>query len=180
MIERVVVFCGSSTGTDPLYRTAAAAMGNELVRLGLGLVYGGGGVGLMGVIADTVMKAGGEAIGIIPGFLQDREVAHHGLSDLIVTGTMHERKLRMHELAQAVVVLPGGFGTLDEFFELLTWKQLGLHQQPMGLLNVNGFFDPLLAQMDRMVAEGFLKAAYRDGIVVRSAPGDLLQALMAT
>jgi uncharacterized protein (TIGR00730 family) len=178
MIRRIIVFCGSSLGTDPVYRSTAEELGQAMVRRRIGLVYGGGDIGLMGVIADTVTGLNGEVIGVIPGFLQDREVAHHGLTQLIVTASMHERKQRMHELGDAVIAMPGGFGTLDEFFELLTWKQLGLHRQPIGLLNVNGFFDPLLAQMDRMVKDGFLKAAYRDGVVVRSAPEALLDALV--
>lgn len=178
MKHRVIVFCGSSTGADPVYRRVAQELGGLLAGRGLGLVYGGGNVGLMGVVADAVMAGGGEVIGVIPGFLQDREVAHHRITELITTTTMHERKQRMHELGHAVLALPGGFGTLDEFFELLTWKQLGLHHQPIGLLNVNGFFDPLMAQMDRMVQDGFLKAAYRDAIKVHAHPAELLSALL--
>lgn len=179
MVERIVVFCGSSTGADPVHARTAETLGAALHERGIGLVYGGGDVGLMGVVADAVMQRGGEVIGVIPGFLKDREVAHKGISRLIVTGSMHERKQCMHELADAVIALPGGFGTLDELFELLTWKQLGLHRQPIGLLNVNGYFDHLVAQMDHMMAQGFLAPQHRASLIVGTAVNELLDNLVA-
>lgn len=177
MVKRIVVFCGSSKGFDPVHARTANALGTAMCERGLGLVYGGGDIGLMGVVADAVLEHGGEVIGVIPGFLKDREVAHRGIGRLIVTGTMHERKQRMHELANAVIALPGGFGTLDELFELLTWKQLGLHQQPIGLLNVDGFFDHLVAQMDHMVAQGFLAPEHRAAVIMGTTVNGLLDRL---
>lgn len=178
MIKRIIVFCGSSKGNAPVFSRAAEALGREFCARGIGLVYGGGDVGLMGVVADTVMQGGGEVTGVIPGFLKDREVAHHGISELIVTGTMHERKQRMHELGDAVIAMPGGFGTLDELFELLTWKQLGLHAQPIGLLNIDGFFDHLIAQMDHMAATGFLRPEHRASIITAGTVEDLMDRLL--
>src|SRR5262245_12742237 len=142
-MRRVCVFCGSSAGNRPEYADAARHLGAALARRGLGLVYGGGHVGLMGVVADAVLRAGGEVIGVIPQALVERELAQAGLTRLEVVDTMHQRKARMADLADAFVALPGGFGTCDELFEILTWSQLGLHARPVGLLNVAGFFDPL-------------------------------------
>lgn len=160
-IERVCVFCGSNPGARPVYAEAARALGRTLAERGMGLVYGGARVGLMGAVADTVLAAGGEAIGVIPHALVAREVAHTGLTELHVVNSMHERKALMADLAGAFIALPGGYGTLDELCEILTWSQLGLHPKPVGLLNVEGYFDPLLALFDRAVEEGFLPAPHR-------------------
>ncbi len=155
-MARICVFCGAATGHDDVYATVAAETGAALARRGLGMVYGGGHVGLMGIVADAAIKAGGEVIGVIPRFMEKAELAHEGVTKLELVDTMHQRKQRMHELSNAVIALPGGFGTMDEIFELLTWRQLGLHHQRIGLLNVKGFYDPLLAQMEHMRKEGFL------------------------
>ena len=157
----IAVFCGANTGSDPAILEAAKAVGKAIAQRGMGVVYGGGHVGLMGVVADAAMQAGGEVIGVIPGFMVEKELAHQGITELIVVRDMHERKMRMHERSQAVIALPGGFGTMDELFELLTWRQLGLHAKPMGLLNVNGFYSPLLEQMARMDRDGFLHGTTR-------------------
>ena len=160
-MKRVCVFCGSSSGSSPDYRDAAAAMGRELAARGIGLVFGGGCVGLMGIVADAVIASGGHAIGVIPHSLVAREVAHRGLPDLRVVSSMHQRKAMMAELADAFIALPGGFGTFEEFLEVVTWTQLGLHRKRCGLLNVRGFYDPLLALLDRAVADGLLKPSSR-------------------
>jgi hypothetical protein len=174
-MRRVLVFCGSSPGRLPAYVEAAAALGEALAARGLGLVYGGAQVGLMGAVADAVLAAGGEAIGVIPRLLVDREVAHTGLTDLRVVETMHQRKALMESLADGVVALPGGFGTLEELFELLTWAQLGIHAKPVALLNVAGYWDQLLAFADHMVAERFLRPEQRAALMVADAPGELLE-----
>src|ERR671932_40439 len=147
-MRRLCVYAGSNAGARPEYARAAEELARELVARGIGLVYGGGRVGLMGVLADTVLAGGGEAIGVIPQALVDREVGHQGLTELRVVGSMHERKALMAELADAFVALPGGYGTWEEFFEIVTWVQLGLHPKPCGLLNVAGYYDPLLALAD--------------------------------
>jgi uncharacterized protein (TIGR00730 family) len=171
------VFCGSSTGDNPEYTEAAARLGREMVRRGIGLVFGGGGVGLMGIIADAVLEAGGHAIGVIPHALVVRELAHRALPDLRVVDSMHDRKATMAALADAFVAMPGGFGTFEEFCEVITWTQLGLHRKPCGLLNVCGFYDPLIEQFDRGVAEGFIKQGNRQIVVAHADPGVLLDAL---
>lgn len=158
---RLCVFCGSNPGTRPEYAVAAAAVGRALAERGWGLVYGGGNVGLMGVCADAALAAGGEVLGVIPDALMAAEVAHHGLTHLHVVRTMHERKALMADLSDGFAALPGGFGTLDELFEILTWAQLGIHAKPVALLNVAGFFDPLLAMLNHQMAEGFLQGKYR-------------------
>lgn len=155
---RISVFCGAGLGNSPAIQEAARATGQAIAQRGWGVVYGGGHVGLMGLVADAALEAGGDVIGVIPGFMVEKELAHSRLSQLLVVESMHERKMRMHELSDAVIALPGGFGTLDELFELLTWRQIGLHNKPIALLNVDGFFDPLIAQADRMDALGFLHA----------------------
>ena len=160
-MRSVCVYCGSSVGNKPVHAERAAALGNRLASEGLRLVYGGGNVGLMGVLADAALAAKGEVIGVIPHQLVGWEVAHPGLTRLEVVATMHERKARMFELSDAFVALPGGFGTLDEMFEMLTWKQLELGDKPCALLDVDGYYEPLIAMMDRMVAEGFLRAEHR-------------------
>ncbi len=176
-LKRLCVFCGSHFGADPAYRAAARELGERMVERGLGLVYGGGDVGLMGVLADAVMAAGGEVIGVIPRSLRDREVAHHGITDLQIVDSMHERKRLMYAQAEAFVALPGGIGTLDELFESITWNQLGIHLKPAGLLNVGGYFDPLVAMLDRAFAQGFVGRAYTDFLLVEPGVDALLDAL---
>jgi len=176
-MKRVCVFCGSRNGTRDQYVAAARRTGEALARRGIGLVYGGGGIGLMGILADAAVSAGGDVIGVIPKALMAREVAHRGLPDLRVVASMHERKALMAELADAFVALPGGFGTLEEFCEALTWAQLGIHRKPCGLLNVEGFFDPLLSLFDHAVRERFVSPDHRSLVVVEEDPERLLDAL---
>ncbi len=168
------MFCGSSSGSDPAFATVTREFGRLLAREGLGLVYGGARVGLMGAVADAVLAGGGEVIGVLPRALQERELAHPGLSQLHVVGSMHERKQLMADLADAFVALPGGFGTLDEFCEILTWAQLGIHTKPCGLFNVNGYYDGFLAQVDAAVQGGLTRPEHRDLILVATDPADLL------
>jgi uncharacterized protein (TIGR00730 family) len=173
----IAVFCGASTGHAPHYIESAREVGRMLAGRGIGVVYGGGHVGLMGAVADAAMEAGGRVVGVIPTFMTHKEVAHERVSELIMVRDMHERKMVMHQRSDAVIALPGGFGTMDELFELLTWRQLGLHAKPMGLLNVNGFYDGLLAQMAHMAREGFL---HDDTRVIAAAEMEvLLEALLA-
>jgi uncharacterized protein (TIGR00730 family) len=162
MLKRICVFCGSSSGVDSAYAEAAQAFGRLLCLRGIELVYGGGHVGLMGALADACLSAGGRVIGVIPQALKDREIAHSGLSELRVVSSMHERKSVMAELSNAFVALPGGYGTWEELFEMLTWSQLGIHRKACGLLNVNGYYDPLLQFADRAVSDGFLREANRN------------------
>jgi len=171
------VFCGASTGTNPAYREAAAALGRELARRKLTLVYGGGAVGLMGVVADAALDAGGEVIGIIPESLKNSEIGHAGLTRLEVVDGMHARKARMAELSDAFIALPGGLGTLEELFEVWTWGQLGYHSKPLGLLEVNGFYDKLSGFLDHIVGEGFVRAPHRAMLQMSESPKDLLDAL---
>lgn len=175
--DRICVFCGSNSGNRPIYTQRARELGELLVRRGIGLVYGGGNVGLMGEIADAVLARSGEVIGVIPGALVSREVAHVGLSQLHVVQTMHERKAKMVELSRAFVALPGGFGTLDELCEVITWAQLGIHAKPCALLDVEGYFGPLLELFDRAVAEGFINREHRALVVVDDDPERLLARL---
>jgi uncharacterized protein (TIGR00730 family) len=174
---RVTVFCGSNTGNRAAYRLATEGLARELVARDIGLVFGGGCVGLMGIVADAVLAAGGTAIGVIPQALVDRELAHRGLSDLRIVNSMHERKALMAELSDAFIALPGGFGTFEEFCEVVTWTQLGLHEKRCGLLNVEGFYDPLLALFDRAVTDAFITPSNRELVVSRSDPAALLDAL---
>jgi uncharacterized protein (TIGR00730 family) len=174
-LQSVCVFCGSSRGTDPAYTEAARSLGITLAEANIRLVFGGGHVGLMGVISNAALEAGGEAIGVIPKFLVERELAHTGLTDLRIVGSMLERKAMMSDLSEGFITLPGGTGTLDEFFEVLTWAQLGEHGKPCGLLNVAGHYDPLLTVFDRMVEEGFLSESNRAIALVESEPEKLLQ-----
>jgi len=167
-IRRICVFCGSSVGSSPSYVDAARELGRTLAQRGLGIVFGGGKVGLMGVLADAALAAGGEAIGVIPEALVAREIAHNGLTELRVVHSMHERKTLMADLADAFIALPGGFGTFEEFFEAVTWTQLGIHRKPCGLLNVDGYYDALLALLDRAVSDGFIREANRS--LVLDAP----------
>ncbi|HEX2082429.1 MAG TPA: TIGR00730 family Rossman fold protein [Xanthomonadaceae bacterium] len=155
-MKSICVYCGSNAGSKPVYAERAMALGDRIAKEGLALVYGGGNVGLMGIVADAVLQAGGEVTGVIPQQLVDWEVAHRGVTRLEIVGSMHERKARMFDLSDAFVALPGGFGTLDEMFEMLTWRQLGLGDKPCAFLDVDGFFDPLMTMLDRMVAERFL------------------------
>lgn len=163
-LRSVCVYCGSNAGSRPLYAERAAALGTRLAREGLAVVYGGGNVGLMGIVADAALAAGGEVVGVIPEQLVDWEVAHRGVTRLEVVANMHERKARMFDLSSAFVALPGGFGTMDEMFEMLTWRQLGLGDKPCAFLDVDGFYAPLVAMMDRMVAERFLHAEQRNDL----------------
>jgi uncharacterized protein (TIGR00730 family) len=176
-MKRICVFCGSSPGWRTEYRVAAERLGQELVRREIALVYGGGKVGLMGVLADAVLRAGGEVTGVIPESLVAREVAHPGLSKLQVVGSMHERKALMADLSDAFIALPGGFGTLEEFCEVLTWTQLGLHAKPCGVLNVLGYFTPLLAMFDRARDERFLNSENRALVLAGESASELLDAL---
>ena len=160
-MRSICVYCGSNSGSKPVYSERAMRLGERIAREGLQLVYGGGNVGLMGVVADAVLQAGGEVVGVIPEQLVNWEVAHKGLTRLEVVGSMHERKMRMFDLADAFVALPGGFGTLDEMFEMLTWRQLGIGDKPCAFLDVDGFYQPLVAMIDHMVQERFLHAAQR-------------------
>ncbi len=178
-LRRILVFCGSSPGHRPEYLEQARALGALLAERGVGLVYGGASVGLMAAIADAALAAGGEVIGVIPERLVEFEVAHHGLTRLHTVATMHERKALMARLSDAAIALPGGPGTLDELFELFTWSQLGLHHKPLGLLDVGGYWQPLLALLDHMVAEGFLRAEHRGTLAVETDPAALLERLAA-
>jgi hypothetical protein len=176
MVKRVCVFCGSSEGRSPVYAEAARMLGRTLAERGLGVVYGGGSVGLMGVVADAALAAGGEVVGVIPRALQLRELGHAGLTALHVVGSMHERKAKMAELADGFVAMPGGMGTLEELAEILTWAQLGVHAKPCGLLDVAGYYAPLVSFLDHAVVEGFLRAEHRRILVVARDPGSLLEA----
>jgi len=172
------VFCGSSIGLKPEYEEATKQLGFLMVKQGHSLVYGGGNIGLMGVLADTILKNKGEVIGIIPDFLLQREVGHRGISRLEVVSSMHERKKRMADLAHAFIALPGGWGTLDELAEILTWRQLGLIQQPVGILNTAFFFNPLLDQMQQMVRDGFLQKKNFDFLIIENHPEQILTSLL--
>ncbi len=176
-IHRVCVFCGSSEGKDPVYKSATQALARTLVRRECEVVYGGGSVGLMGVLADAVLAAEGRIIGVIPKALASKEVQHAGLTEMHVVANMHARKAKMTELADAFIALPGGYGTLEELFEVVTWAQLGLHDKPTGLLNVVGYFDGLLGCIDAAVVEGFIRPEHRKLIISGSEPDALLDAL---
>ncbi|WP_049996007.1 LOG family protein [Halococcus sediminicola] len=173
-MDRICVYCGSSDGAQPVYRKAADHLGRTLADRNLGLVYGGGDVGLMGTVADATLDAGGEAYGIIPDALREREIAHDGLSDLEIVESMHERKQRMVDQSDGFIALPGGFGTLEEFMEVLTWTQLGLHEHPCGLLNVADYYADLAAFFDHQCDEAFVSAHHREIIVIEDDPNDLL------
>ena len=178
-MKSVCVYCGSSAGRDPAYAAAARRLGEEIAGRGLGLVYGGSSVGIMKVVADAALALGGRVTGVIPEALVRKEIAHRGLSELLVTSSMHERKMKMAELSDAFVALPGGIGTLEELFEAWTWAQLGLHAKPCGLLNVAGYFDRLIGFLDHAVAERFVKEANRAMLVVSAEPADLLDRFAA-
>ncbi len=174
-MKNIAVYCGSSKGTNEIYEKIATDVGIYFAHNDITLVYGAGSVGLMGIVANVTLQNGGLAKGIIPQFLMDLEVGHKELTELIVTENMHERKKIMCELADGILALPGGYGTLDELFEMLTWSQLGLHEMPIGILNVNGFYDPLLAMVQKMVDEGFLKKENQDLIIVSENINELVQ-----
>ena len=165
-MKGISIFCGSSLGEDKEIIASAYHLGTYLAQKKVTLVYGGGKVGLMGQVAQGALDTGGQIIGVIPNFLKQKEVHHTGLSELILVETMHERKLKMHELSDGVIMLPGGFGTFEEFFEMLTWAQLGLHQNPIGILNVNGFYDPLIQMFENMVTHRFLKDDHKNMVLV--------------
>ena len=175
-MKSLCVFCGSSAGRDPAYADAARALGVTLAERGITLVFGGGYVGLMGMVADAALGAGGEVIGVIPEALVEREIEHKNLTKLHVVRSMHERKALMSELSDGFIALPGGNGTLEEFFEVLTWAQLGEHEKPCGLLNVAGFYDPLLAVFDHMTESGFVSDEHRKLVLVEKNPEKLLRA----
>lgn len=177
MIRKICVYCGSRVGARPEFAAAAQALGRAIAARDLDLVYGGASIGLMGIVADAVLEGGRAVQGVIPHALFDREVAHRGVTELIEVGSMHERKARMAELSDAFVALPGGFGTLEEIFEALTWTQIGLHAKPCGLLNVSGYYDALGAFLDRTVDDGFVAARNRDHLVVATEPELLLDEL---
>jgi len=178
MAKRICVFCGSSSGGRPSYAASAIALARHLASRKIGVVYGGGRVGLMGTLADAALDAGGEVIGVIPQSLVAREVSHRGLSDLRVVGSMHERKALMAELSDAFIALPGGYGTFEELCEMLTWTQLGLHRKPCGILNVEGYYDPLLALFDHAMAEQFVKPLHRRMVIADSCPESLVARLL--
>ncbi|MBI3510143.1 MAG: TIGR00730 family Rossman fold protein [Bacteroidetes bacterium] len=177
-MKSVAVYCGSSTGNNPVYKSAAHHLGKILVEKNIRLIYGGGSIGLMGVVADSVLQRGGEVIGVIPDFLHVKEVRHENLTQMHVVNSMHERKSLMEKLADAFIALPGGYGTMDEFFEMLTWAQLGLHNKPLGILNVNGFYDPFIAQLDVMVKEKFLSEKNRALVIEDGEPEILLKKIL--
>ncbi|AYK06629.1 TIGR00730 family Rossman fold protein [Brevibacillus laterosporus] len=173
-MKRLAVFCGSSNGASSAYREGAVQLGKELAKRGISLVYGGASVGIMGTVADTVLEEGGEVIGVMPKLLIEREISHQHVTKLFIVESMHERKAKMAELADGFIALPGGPGTLEEFFEVFTWAQIGIHQKPLGLLNINHYYDPLLALFDHMVTEQFLQAKYRSMSIVDSDAKALL------
>jgi len=176
-MRRVCVFCGSSPGRRGDYQAAARRLASALVRSGIAIVYGGAGVGVMGALADAALEEDGEVIGVIPAHLQDKERSHRGLTELHIVGSMHERKALMGSLSDGFIALPGGLGTLEEFFEVLTWNQLGIHSKPCGLLNAGGFFDGLTEFLDHAVAEAFVSETHRSFLLVDSDPGALLDAM---
>jgi uncharacterized protein (TIGR00730 family) len=178
-VRRVCVFCGSSRGRDPRYAEQTAALARELVSRGIGVVFGGGSIGLMGVLADHALAGGGTVTGVIPHGLAARELAHRGVADMRVVPTMHARKALMAELADGFIALPGGIGTLDELFEITTWSQLGIHRKPVGVLNVAGYYDPLVALLDHAVAGGFVPADSRGLVIVDDEPAALLDRMAA-
>lgn len=177
VVRNVCVFCGSSLGTRPIYAQVAQQLGAALADAGVGIVYGGARVGLMGVVADSARQKGGQVVGILPDFLADKEIRHEGLTELLIVGSMHQRKAIMAERADAFVALPGGFGTFEEIFEMLTWTQLGVHGKPCGLLNVEGYFDSFRAQLDRAMLDGFLRKEHREMVIVENTVEPLLARL---
>ena len=179
IIKGVCVFCGSSPGRGPVYMRAAEDLGSEIARRGMTLVYGGASVGLMGMVARTVLDAGGRVIGVIPESLKDQEIVQDGLLEMYIVSSMHERKAKMVELSDAFIALPGGFGTLEEFFEVITWAQLGIHVKPCGLLNISGYYDKLLSFLDDAVEEGFIYGLHRDVILTANNPSELIEKMQS-
>lgn len=178
-MKSIAVFCGSSEGASPVYKESAQALGLELAQRGITLIYGGAAVGLMGAVADAVLEAGGQAVGVIPHFLKTKEIEHRGLTELIAVDSMHERKLKMSELADGFIALPGGPGTMEEFFEIFTWAQLGLHGKPCGVLNVHHYYDPLIALFDRMYDERFMQEKHRAMLLEATTPQALLEQFLS-
>lgn len=174
-MKNITVFCGSSFGTDEIFREQAQLLGKTLAKQNIGLVYGGANVGLMGVVADGALSENGTVIGVLPNFLRSKEIAHLGLTELIVVESMHERKTKMNDLCDGVIALPGGFGTLEELFEMLTWAQLGLHKKPIAILNINGFYDSLIELTETMVEKGLLKEVNQKMLLVSDNIPDLLE-----
>jgi uncharacterized protein (TIGR00730 family) len=174
-MNRVAVFCGSSIGHNNIYEKQAYLLGKILADRNIGVVYGGGSVGLMGAVANGAVDNGGVVIGVLPHFLNKKEIAHHNLTEMILVDTMHERKMKMNELSDGTISLPGGYGTMEEFFEMLTWGQLGLHEKPVAILNTNGFYDSLLGLIQKMVDDGFLKEINRDMLLSGNNIEELLE-----
>ena len=173
-MKRICVYCGSNPGANPAYREAARELGNQLAERGLGLVYGGASVGVMGAVADGVLEKGGQAIGVLPHFFSSKEIAHDGLDDLIIVNSMHERKARMEQLSDGFIALPGGWGTIEEIFEVLTWAQLGHHQKPCGLLNVDSYYDELSGFLENAIRNQFVKEEFRPMMMIEDEPSRLL------
>ncbi len=178
-MKSIAVFCGSSFGTEPYFIQQTQLLGKIMTETGIDLIYGGASVGLMGVVADAVLAAGGKVRGVLPEFLQTKEIAHDGLTELIIVGSMHDRKLKMNELADGVIALPGGFGTLEELFEMLTWAQLGLHTKPIALLNIDGYYDDLINFIKNMEQKGLLKETHQKMLLVSDNIEDLLTQMKA-
>lgn len=174
-MKSIAVFCGSSEGASPIYKESAVKLGHVLAEQQITLIYGGANVGLMGAVADAVLEQGGRVIGVLPFFLQDREIAHKGLTELVMVDSMHERKAKMAELADGFIALPGGPGTMEEFFEIFTWGQLGLHRKPCGLLNINHYFDPIVSMFDVMQREQFMQPKYRTMVITDHTPEGILK-----
>lgn len=175
IMKSITVFCGSSYGSEEIYKEQAVLLGQTLAKQNIQLVYGGANVGLMGAVADGALQEGGKVIGVLPHFLQSKEIAHQDLTELILVETMHERKTKMNDLCDGVIVLPGGYGTLEEFFEMITWAQLGLHKKPIAILNINGFYDDLIKLVQNMVDKGFLKQINQDMLLVSDSIEKLLE-----
>ncbi|AZA79471.1 TIGR00730 family Rossman fold protein [Chryseobacterium sp. G0186] len=174
-MKSITVFCGSSFGSDNIYREQALLLGQTLAKQDIQLIYGGADVGLMGAVADGTLSENGKVTGVLPHFLQSKEIAHKKLTELILVETMHERKTKMNDLCDGVIVLPGGYGTLEEFFEMITWAQLGLHQKPIGILNIDRFYDELIKLIQTMVDKGFLKQVNKDMLIISDTIDDLLE-----
>ncbi|MCJ8153792.1 TIGR00730 family Rossman fold protein [Chryseobacterium sp. SSA4.19] len=174
-MKNITVFCGSSFGSDDIYREQATLLGQTLAKQNIQLIYGGANVGLMGAVADGALSSGGKVTGVLPHFLQSKEIAHQQLTELVLVETMHERKTKMNDLCDGVIVLPGGYGTLEEFFEMITWAQLGLHKKPIAILNIDGFYDDLINLVKTMVDKGFLKQINRDMLLISDTIDELLE-----
>ncbi len=174
-MKNIAVFCGSSRGIDPEYAIQSRELGKFLARKNMTLIFGGSKVGLMEDLSEAALQAGGKVVGVMPRFLYDKGIGHPGLTEMIVVESMHERKMRMNELCDGIIALPGGFGTLDECFEMITWAQLGIHRKPVALLNVNGFYDPLYHMVNHMTSQGFLKEVHRDMLIISSIASDIIK-----